>query len=64
MKFQNQAELHQAYAGLADQSWVESCLVDVPALELRVQLIGGRSMEQRADAWIQDQRWWQAAARD
>lgn len=61
MKFRNPADLHQAYAGLCDQNWVESCLVDVPGLELRVELASGPSMQRRADAWIQGQRWWSAA---
>jgi hypothetical protein len=64
LKFHSPADLHQAYAGLADQSWVDSCLVDVPGLELRVHLVDGPASSRRADAWIQGQRWWQAAVRD
>ncbi len=59
MKFRNPADLHQAYARLCDQNWVESCLVDVPSLELRVLLSESPVMQQRADAWIQGQTWWQ-----
>ena len=60
MKFRSPVDLQQAYAGLCDQNWVESCLVDLPGLELRVQLVAGSRMQQRADAWSHRQRWWES----
>ncbi|NNL65738.1 MAG: hypothetical protein HKP30_05810 [Myxococcales bacterium] len=58
MKFHNQSDLTQAYAGLSGQTWVDSCTVDVPRLELRVHLVDGSAMARRAEAWLQRQPWW------
>jgi hypothetical protein len=55
-KFQNQAQLNAAYSRLLDQGWVDSCCVDVPGLELRVQVAGGAGQRQRAEAWIERER--------
>jgi hypothetical protein len=55
-KFQSQAQLNAAYARLLDQAWVDSCTVDVPGLELRVQIADGPSQRQRAEAWIERER--------
>jgi hypothetical protein len=56
MKFQNQAQLHAAYARLIDQAWVDACTIDVPRLEMRVHVTGGPGQRQRADAWIARER--------
>ena len=55
-KFENQAQLNAAFARIADQGWVDSCRVDVPALELHVQVAGGARERQHADAWIARER--------
>jgi len=52
MKFQSQAQLNAAYARLADQGWVDSCTIDVPGLELHVQVACGRGPQKRAEAWL------------
>jgi hypothetical protein len=56
LKFQNQAQLNAAFARVLDQGWVESCTVDVPALEMRVRVGGGDRGRQHADAWIARER--------
>ena len=56
MKFQNQAELHAAYARLVDQGWVDACTIDVPGLEMRVHVADGPTQRQRAEAWIARER--------
>lgn len=62
MKFRSQSDLTQAYAGLSGQNWVDSCTVDVPRLELSVQLVDGSAMARRAEAWIERQPWWSPGA--
>ena len=56
MKFRDASQLSAAYARLLDQSWVDSCTVDVPALELHLHVANGPRHEQRAEAWIARER--------
>jgi hypothetical protein len=55
-KFENQSQLEAAFARIVDQGWVDSCTVDVPSLELRVQVGGGARERRHAEAWIARER--------
>ena len=56
MKFQNQTQLNAAFARILDQGWVDSCTVDVPALELSVHVADGERQRRHAEAWMAEER--------
>jgi hypothetical protein len=56
MRFRNRAELNRAYARLVDQSWVESCTVDVPRLTVQVHVGDAPRHVQQARLWLRRQR--------
>ena len=54
--FPDRTSLHETYARLSDQSWVESCMVDVPKLELSVVVIDNPAVRAKADNFLRRQR--------
>lgn len=55
LKFRDRAELTAAYEKLLDQSWLESCCVDVPQLSLLLH-VAEDANRARASAWVRRER--------
>ncbi|HKJ25503.1 MAG TPA: hypothetical protein VKB65_11810 [Myxococcota bacterium] len=56
LKFHSQSQLTAAFGRVLDQGWVDSCTVDVPALELHVRISDGERERRHAEAWIARER--------
>jgi len=56
LKFQSPSQLHATFGRILDQGWLDSCTVDVPALEMHVRICDGERERRHADAWIARER--------